>query len=78
MGLGPRSKIIIENGRDILKLKPMRKSIVEQTAGSLRKYVNPMLLGKSVKEIDREAKKLYVEHLSKKFGLVRETKKDEK
>ena len=75
LGLEPRKKVLIERDKNILKLRPIRKSVVEETAGSLKKYVNPSLLGKSVEEIDREAKKLYAEHLAKKYGLVRKIKK---
>ena len=75
LGLEPRKKVLIEKDGGILKLRPIKKSVVEETAGSLRKYVHPSLLGKSVEEIDREAKKLYAEHLAKKYGLVRKIKK---
>jgi len=75
LGLEPKKKVLIERDKGTLRLRPVRKSVVEETAGSLKKYVHPSLLGKSVEEIDREAKKLYAEHLAKKYGLVRKIKK---
>lgn len=50
IGIYPLGKITLEKDRKMIVLKPLTKSIIEQTAGSLRKYVDPSLLGKSIKD----------------------------
>lgn len=69
LDLKPKSKLLVTKHNGNLRLRPLRKSMVDELGGSLRKYVHPSLLGKSVEAIDREAKKLYVEYLSQKFKV---------
>ena len=63
--------MIIVKEKDTYSLRPIKKSIVDELGGSLKKYVDPSKLGKSVKEIDKEAKKSYAEYLGKKFRAVK-------
>ena len=71
LDLKPKSKMIIVREKDTYRLKPIKRSIVDELGGSLKKFVDPSKLGKSIKEIDREDKKLYAEHLAKKFKLAK-------
>ena len=52
-------------------IRPMKGSVVDQVAGSLRGYVRPSLLGKSVEEINKEAGEAYTKYLAKKFKLIK-------
>lgn len=71
LGLKAKSKAFIEKDSEKVTLKPIKGSVVEETAGSLTRYVHPSKLGKSIKEIDKETKRLYAKHLAKKHGLKR-------
>lgn len=53
----PRRKLFMTYQQDKIILQPLRKSIVDQTAGSLTRYVAKNKLGKSWKTILSETKK---------------------
>ncbi len=61
------SKVILFSEKDSLVIKPLRKSITEQTAGSLRKYVDPKKLGISFVKVREETHKLAAEEVVKKY-----------
>lgn len=54
----------VKNGRIILE--PLKTSIVKQVAGSLSKYVEPSLKGKSFEEIMRVTRKKVARELALK------------
>lgn len=71
LGLEANRKVLVTKERGALNIKPMKKNIVDELGGSLRKYVHPSLLGKSFEEIKKEADDLYTKHLAKKYKLTR-------
>lgn len=66
--LMPYDKVIIEKQNDFIVLKPLKKSVVDELAGSLNRYIHTSKLGKSYDEIMEETKKKVVKHLVKKKG----------
>lgn len=52
------SKVVLYPDKKMLMIKPLKHSIVEQTAGSLRKYVHPAKLGKPFSVVREEAKNI--------------------
>ncbi|OGM55244.1 hypothetical protein A3E44_03085 [Candidatus Woesebacteria bacterium RIFCSPHIGHO2_12_FULL_41_24] len=71
LGLESYGKAILEKEKDKVVIRPMKGSVVDQVAGSLRGYVRPSLLGKSVEEINKEAGEAYTKYLAKKFKLIK-------
>lgn len=67
--LKPKSKFILEleKGENRLSLKPIKKSIAEELAGSLTKFVDPSKLGVPFSKIREEAQRLAAEELVKKW-----------
>ena len=57
IGLRPNSKVMIYHDKDILMVKPMKTSVVDQTAGSLGTYIPSSKRGKDFNVIEREMKK---------------------
>ena len=53
----PQRKLLIRYQKDKIVLEPIRKSIVEETAGSLKKYIPKNKLGKSWATIKEETKR---------------------
>lgn len=66
LSLKPKSKILMEKKDEELSLRPIKKSVAEELAGSLTKFVHPSKLGKSIKEIDEETRKIVAKHLAEK------------
>ncbi len=58
-------RLLMELKNNELTLKPLSKSIVEETAGSLSSYVPLNKRGQSFKTIMRETKRKVAEHLAK-------------
>ena len=54
---------VTSDGRHVV-LTPMRRSIVEQTAGSLRPYISPDKLGTRFEEVWEETQQLAAEALA--------------
>jgi len=65
LGLGARGRLIVENGDQKLILKPLKTTIVDQTANSLTRYINSSKLKKSFKKILKETKKKTAYRLAK-------------
>jgi len=65
LGLEARGRLIIENGDQKLILKPLKTTIVDQTADSLTRYINSSRLKKSFKKILKETKKKTAYRLAK-------------
>ncbi len=61
------SKVMLYTEKDTLKIKPLRKSITEQTAGSLRKYIDPKKLGIPFAKVREETQRIVAEELAKKI-----------
>jgi bifunctional DNA-binding transcriptional regulator/antitoxin component of YhaV-PrlF toxin-antitoxin module len=66
--LMPYDKVLIEQQSNSIVLKPLKKSVVDELAGSLNKYIHPSKLGRSFDEIMEETKKKVVKHLVKKVN----------
>lgn len=64
-------KLILEYKNKEIVLKPLKISIVEQTAGSLTKYIPKNKLGKSFKTIMEVAKIKAARELAKKYERSR-------
>lgn len=60
----PRSKMLIKAEEDAIVVKPIRKSIVDDLAGSLTKYVHPSKLGVPFEVIMEETKKIVARKLA--------------
>jgi len=65
LGLGPRDKLLIENIGDALLIKGVSSSIVEETFGSLARYVPSSKRNKSFVEIMQGIKKTTAKKLAK-------------
>ena len=57
LNLQPRAKLILQEENGALMMRPLRKSVVEQTAGSLTSYVSPAKLGVPLARIIKETKR---------------------
>lgn len=66
--LMPYDKVLVEQRNNFIVLKPLKKSVVDEIAGSLNKYIHPSKLGKSFNEIKEETRKEVVKHLVKKIS----------
>lgn len=66
VGIRPGGKVLIEKDKRAIKLKPLKKSIVEQTYASLNKYVHPSKLGISVEEIAEQTFKKAAQEIATK------------
>jgi AbrB family looped-hinge helix DNA binding protein len=61
------SKVILDSDKDVLMIKPLKHSLVDQTAGSLKKFVDPRLLNIPFVKVREETQKLAVAELEKKY-----------
>lgn len=57
LNLEPKEKLLLEAEKGRLVMKPLGVSVVEQTAGSLTKFVSPSKLGVPLSKILKETKK---------------------
>lgn len=74
MGMKPKNKLIIKVIDGQLHAKPIKKSVVDEIAGSLAKYIKPDMKSKSWEEIKDEAGKKYTKYLVKKYNLPKNIK----
>ena len=65
LNLQPMEKLVLVAEADALIMKPLKSSIVEQTAGSLTKFVSPSKLGVPFSKILKETKKKTAAKLAK-------------
>ena len=65
LNLQPMEKLVLVAEADALIMKPLKRSIVEQTAGSLTKFVSPSKLGVPFSKILKETKKKTAAKLAK-------------
>lgn len=65
LGLKHQGKLMLEAQEEALIMRPLKTSIVEQTAGSLTNSVSPSKLGASFSAILKEAKKKTAAKLAK-------------
>lgn len=63
----PKSRLLVEAEKDMLTVKPLKTSIVEQTAGSLKKYIHPSKLGVPFLRTRRETQKIVARKLAEKY-----------
>lgn len=66
LGVGPNSKLMIEERENNLTLKPIKTSVVDEVAGSLHKFVPPSKRGRLLEEIMRETKRIVAKKLATK------------
>lgn len=66
LNIVPKSKVLIKRSNGFLVIQPIKKSIVEQTAGSLAKYIPPDKRGVSFAKIREITQKLAAEELVKR------------
>lgn len=60
----PRSKLLITAEKDTIVVKPLKKSVVDELAGSLTKYVHPSKLGVPFDVIMDETRKIVAKKLA--------------
>ena len=60
------SKLMLYPDKDSLLIKPLPASIVDQTAGSLKKFVKPTLLGIPFAKAREETQKVVAAELAQK------------
>lgn len=65
LGLKHQGKFILEAQEEVLVMRPLKTSIVEQTAGSLTNSVSPSKLGASFSTILKATKKKTAAKLAK-------------
>lgn len=68
ISLGAQSvnKFLLKQDKDVIIMKPLKTSIVDEIAGSLTKYVSPDKLGVPFEKIMEETKRITAEKLAKK------------
>lgn len=66
LGIEPNERILIEEGKESITLKPMGTSIVDEVAGSLSRFVPASKKGKPFSEIMEETKRIVAKKLAKK------------
>lgn len=64
LDLKPSDRLIIEGQKGQLLLKPLRGSVVEQTAGSLTAYVSPAKRQTPLLKVLKETQKKVAERLA--------------
>jgi len=64
--LRPQEKVLMESEGRRLIIQPLRSSIVEQTAGSLTKYVQRAKLGKPLSAVMEETKRKAAREIARK------------
>lgn len=67
MNITHGSKVMLYPDKNILMIKPLKNSIVEQTAGSLKKYVHPKKLGIPFSKVREETQRIVAAELAKKI-----------
>lgn len=60
-----RSRLALYPEKNVLIVKPLKTSIVEQTAGSLARYVPPEKRGVPFSHVREETRKIVAEKLAK-------------
>jgi bifunctional DNA-binding transcriptional regulator/antitoxin component of YhaV-PrlF toxin-antitoxin module len=63
--IGYGSKVLLSPDKDALRIQPLKRPIVEQTAGSLKKFVDPKLLGTPFAKAREETQRLAAADLEK-------------
>ena len=63
-GIQPKSRLIVQAKDDVIVMKPIKKSVVEETAGILSKYVPASKRGVAWKTIMEETKKIVAKELA--------------
>lgn len=61
------SKVMVYPKKNILMIKPLRNSLVEQTAGSLKRYADPKKLGIPFLKVREKTQKIVASELAKKY-----------
>lgn len=61
----PRQQVLIEKRADEIVIKPLKKSIVDEVAGSLEKYIPPSKKGIPFSKVLEETKKIAARELAK-------------
>ena len=61
------SKVLLDSSNNSLVIKPLKHSIADQTAGSLKKLVNPQLLNIPFTKVRERSQQLAAAELEKKY-----------
>lgn len=64
LNIGHRSKLALYPQRNTLIIKPLRSSIVEQTAGSLKNHIQKEKIGIPFQQILKETKQITAKKLA--------------
>ena len=64
--VAPYQSVLVDQRGEEIILKLVKKSIIEQTAGSLRKYIPKEKLGISFSRVREETQKIVAQELVKK------------
>lgn len=64
--IGYKSRLILYPQKGVLIVKPLKTSIAMQTAGSLKKYIDPQYLGIPFSKVRGETQKIAAAELAKK------------
>lgn len=66
LNIGHRSKLALYPQNDVLIIKPLRSSIVEQTAGSLKNYIPQGKTGIPFSKVRSETQKIAAKKLAER------------
>lgn len=64
--IGHKSKLALYPQKNVLLIKPLRSSIVEQTAGSLKHYIPKNKVGIPFPQVIEETKRIVAKEKTKK------------
>lgn len=70
VGLSKGGEIYLSDDDNIITMKPCKKSVIDEIAGSLTKFVNPKLLELSYEKIKKRADKSMIKHLVEKYEKI--------
>lgn len=66
LGITPKEKLLVDIKDNLLFLKPLKTSIVDESAGSLTKYITANKLSVPFSSVYKETKKITAKKLSAK------------
>jgi len=66
LGIQPKSRLLVEGDKEKIILKPLKRSITDELAGSLTKYVPKSKLGNDFSKIMEETKTIVAKELAEK------------
>lgn len=67
LNIRPKQKVFIQRENGAFLITPIKKSITEELAGSLTKYIHPSKLGVPFEEVRRKTQELAAKELAEKW-----------